>query len=288
MHVLIKIYTQTGLARTGKMIACEHESVRPDILVLGKALSGGVYPVSAALCDDEVMMNIRPGQHGSTYGGNPIAARVGEYSFIPPLHLWLKSMAKEMKKSEPGQHNGSNYGSDRVAVRAAGELLLPSNPSPSRDLTTFCYRACNVYAAGIAALKVLVEEKLAENSARLGELLRKELRGLGSDKIETVRGKGLLNAIVINEDDGVSAWDICLKLKVRDPVASDRPKRGAKIRGKRKERTKRMCRHANEWLALRLRETIINTHHLDYTVRRRTAFWPSPRTATSSAWRPRW
>ena len=132
---------QTGIARTGKMLACDHENVRPDILILGKALSGGMYPVSAILADDEIMLCVKPGQHGSTYGGNPLGAKVA-----------------------------------------------------------------------IAALKVVIDEKLAENSEVLGEILRKELRAIKSDMITTVRGKGLFNAIVIKEKNGKTAWDVCIKL----------------------------------------------------------------------------
>lgn len=132
---------QTGIARTGKMLACDHENVRPDILILGKALSGGMYPVAAILADDEIMLCIKPGQHGSTYGGNPLASKVA-----------------------------------------------------------------------IAALNVVVEEKMAENSEVLGELLRKELRAIPSDMITTVRGKGLFNAIVIKEKNGKTAWDVCIKM----------------------------------------------------------------------------
>jgi ornithine--oxo-acid transaminase len=133
---------QTGLARTGKMLACDHENVKPDILVLGKALSGGVLPVSAVLTRDEVMMTIKPGEHGSTYGGNPLACKVA-----------------------------------------------------------------------IASLEVLRDEKLSENAAYLGQILREELSKLITETkiIETVRGKGLLNAIVIKENEKVNAWDICLK-----------------------------------------------------------------------------
>ncbi len=133
---------QTGIARTGKMLACDHEGVRPDILILGKALSGGVYPVSAVLADDNIMLCIKPGEHGSTFGGNPIAAKVG-----------------------------------------------------------------------IAALQVIKEEKLAENAARLGELFRSELKKIKSEMIELVRGKGLLNAIVIRPKNGKTAWDVCLALR---------------------------------------------------------------------------
>jgi len=133
---------QTGIARTGKLLACDHENVRPDILILGKALSGGVYPVSAVLADDEVMMCIKPGQHGSTFGGNPVAAKVA-----------------------------------------------------------------------IAALEVVKDEKLAANAEYLGEIFRSEMSKIKSDMIEIVRGKGLLNAIVIRPKDGKSAWDVCLKMK---------------------------------------------------------------------------
>ncbi|KAG8537269.1 hypothetical protein GDO81_024802, partial [Engystomops pustulosus] len=122
---------QTGLARTGKMLAVDYENVRPDIVVLGKALSGGVYPVSAVLCDDEVMLTIKPGEHGSTYGGNPLACRVA-----------------------------------------------------------------------MASLEVIEEEKLAENAHLMGELLRAELMKTPSDIVTAVRGKGLLNAIVIKQTKG--------------------------------------------------------------------------------------
>ena len=136
---------QTGLARTGKRLACDHEDVRPDILVLGKALSGGVYPVSCVLADDEIMLTIKPGQHGSTYGGNPLAA-----------------------------------------------------------------------AVTMAALNVLKDEKLAENSEKMGEIFRERMRTIQSKTtlITEVRGKGLLNAIVINSDEESKlGWEICLKMK---------------------------------------------------------------------------
>ena len=133
---------QTGLGRTGKMLACDHEGVRPDILILGKALSGGVYPISAVLADDEIMLVIKPGEHGSTFGGNPIAAKVG-----------------------------------------------------------------------IAALNVLKDDNLIENAEKLGFLFRNELKKIKSDMIELVRGKGLLNAIVIRPKDGKTAWDVCMALK---------------------------------------------------------------------------
>jgi len=133
---------QTGLARTGKLLACDHEDVRPDILILGKALSGGVYPVSAVLADDDIMLCIRPGEHGSTYGGNPVAARVA-----------------------------------------------------------------------IAALEVIKEENLAQRAGELGKKFRDALKQIDSPMVELVRGKGLLNAIVIKPTDGKTAWDVCVALK---------------------------------------------------------------------------
>ncbi|MBN1132617.1 MAG: ornithine--oxo-acid transaminase [Bacteroidales bacterium] len=133
---------QTGLARTGKMLACDHEHVRPDILILGKALSGGFYPVSAVLADDDIMLCIRPGEHGSTFGGNPIAAKVA-----------------------------------------------------------------------IAALEVIKEENLAENAERLGKRFREELKKIESPMVEKIRGKGLLNAMVIKPTNGKTAWDVCIALK---------------------------------------------------------------------------
>lgn len=133
---------QTGLARTGKMLACDHEEVRPDILILGKAISGGMLPVSCVLADDEIMLCIKPGEHGSTYGGNPIAAKVA-----------------------------------------------------------------------IAALEVIREENLAENAEKMGKIFRKRLKSIDSDLIHLVRGKGLLNAVVINSVNGISAWDVCIALK---------------------------------------------------------------------------
>ena len=148
---------QTGLARTGKMLACDHENVRPDILILGKALSGGVLPVSAVLADDEIMMVIKPGEHGSTYGGNPLAC-----------------------------------------------------------------------AVAIAALQVLKEENMAENASVMGELLRSEIRKLNSPFIALVRGKGLLNAIVIKHSNPEAAWDLCLTLKENGLLA--KPTHGDKIR----------------------------------------------------------
>jgi ornithine--oxo-acid transaminase len=133
---------QTGIARTGKLLACDHEEVRPDILILGKALSGGVFPVSAVLADDEIMLTIKPGEHGSTFGGNPIACKVA-----------------------------------------------------------------------MAALEVVRDENLAERAEYLGKIFREEMKNLSSDMIELVRGKGLLNAIVIRPKNGKEAWDVCLKMK---------------------------------------------------------------------------
>lgn len=148
---------QTGLARTGKMLACDHEGVRPDILILGKALSGGVYPVSAVLADDDIMLCIKPGEHGSTFGGNPVAASVA-----------------------------------------------------------------------IASLKILKDENLAENAEKLGEKFRSRLQAIDSEMIETVRGKGLLNAVVIKPKDGKTAWDVCVALKENGLLA--KPTHGHIIR----------------------------------------------------------
>lgn len=148
---------QTGLCRTGKMLACDHEHVRPDILILGKALSGGTIPVSAVLADDEIMMTIKPGEHGSTYGGNPLAC-----------------------------------------------------------------------AVAIASLKVLQEDQMAENAERLGQLLRDELEALNSPHISLVRGKGLLNAIVIKHSNPEAAWDLCMEMKENGLLA--KPTHGDKIR----------------------------------------------------------
>ncbi|KAI8121953.1 Ornithine aminotransferase, mitochondrial [Lucilia cuprina] len=146
---------QTGLARTGRMLAVDHEEVKPDILILGKALSGGMYPVSAVLCNDDIMLCIKPGEHGSTYGGNPLGCKVA-----------------------------------------------------------------------MAALEVLQEEKLAENADKMGALLRKELSQLPKDVVSVVRGKGLLNAIVISSKH--DAWDVCLKLKENGLLA--KPTHGDIIR----------------------------------------------------------
>ncbi len=148
---------QTGLARTGKMLACDHEEVRPDILLLGKALSGGMLPVSAVLCDDEIMMTIKPGEHGSTYGGNPLACKVA-----------------------------------------------------------------------MVSLAVLQEEKMADNAAAMGLLLRNELNALQSKHIALVRGKGLLNAIIIQHANKEAAWELCLQLKENGLLA--KPTHGDKIR----------------------------------------------------------
>ena len=148
---------QTGLARTGEMLACDHEKVRPDILLLGKALSGGMMPVSAVLADDEIMLTIKPGEHGSTYGGSPLACRTA-----------------------------------------------------------------------IVSLQVLKDEKMMENATAMGELLRTELRKLNSKHISLVRGKGLLNAIVIQHLNPEAAWELCLQLKENGLLA--KPTHGDKIR----------------------------------------------------------
>lgn len=148
---------QTGLARTGKMLACDHENVRPDILILGKALSGGMMPTSVVLADDEIMMVIKPGEHGSTYGGNPLAAKVA-----------------------------------------------------------------------ITSLQVLKDEKMAENAATMGKILREELKKINSLHIAMIRGKGLLNAIVIDHRNKDAAWELCLALKENGLLA--KPTHGDKIR----------------------------------------------------------
>ena len=151
---------QTGIARTGKMLAVDHENVQPDILILGKALSGGAYPVSAVLANDAVMGVIRPGNHGSTFGGNPVAA-----------------------------------------------------------------------AVGMAALEVVKEEQLAQNAHRLGELFREKMNAFiaNCSIVTKVRGKGLLNAILINDtEDSSTAWDICMALKENGLLA--KPTHGNIIR----------------------------------------------------------
>lgn len=148
---------QTGLARTGKMLACDHEHVKPDILILGKALSGGTMPVSAVLANNEIMMTIKPGEHGSTYGGNPLACKVA-----------------------------------------------------------------------IAALQVLKDENMADNAEKMGAIFRKAIADLNSPFISTIRGRGLLNAIVINHENPDAAWDLCLTLKANGLLA--KPTHGDKIR----------------------------------------------------------
>ena len=151
---------QTGIARTGKMLACDYEDARPDILILGKAISGGVLPVSAILADDKVMLTIKPGEHGSTYGGNPLACKVAQ-----------------------------------------------------------------------AALEVVVDENLAQKSQVLGDLFRKELTDFmgGHEMVQTVRGKGLLNALVINDTaESTTAWDLCVALKENGLLA--KPTHGNIIR----------------------------------------------------------
>ncbi len=132
---------QTGIARTGKLLACDHEGVKPDVLILGKAISGGVFPVSAVLANDDIMLTIKPGEHGSTFGGNPIAGKVA-----------------------------------------------------------------------MAALDVIKEENLAENAEKLGKIFRDEFKSIKSDMIELVRGKGLLNAVVIKNKEGKTAWDVCVAM----------------------------------------------------------------------------
>lgn len=133
---------QTGIARTGKMLACDHEGVKPDILILGKAISGGVYPVSAVLANDDIMLVIKPGEHGSTFGGNPVGVKVA-----------------------------------------------------------------------MAALDVIKDEKLAENAEKMGKIFREEFSNIKSEMIAKVRGKGLLNAVIIRPKNGKTAWDVCVAMK---------------------------------------------------------------------------
>ncbi|MEI6122685.1 MAG: ornithine--oxo-acid transaminase [Bacteroidota bacterium] len=148
---------QTGIARTGKLLACDHEGVKPDVLILGKALSGGTFPVSAVLANNEIMLTIKPGEHGSTFGGNPIAAKIA-----------------------------------------------------------------------MTALQVVTDENLCEHAERMGKLFRDEIRKIKSDMIELVRGKGLLNAIIIRPKNGKEAWDVCLKM--RDNGLLAKPTHGHIIR----------------------------------------------------------
>ena len=148
---------QTGLCRTGKMLACDHENVKPDILILGKALSGGTLPISAVLCDDEIMLTIKPGEHGSTYGGNPLACRVA-----------------------------------------------------------------------ITSLTVLKEEKMAENADSMGSLFREGIEKINSPFVSCVRGRGLMNAIVVKHPNQEAAWDLCIALKENGMLA--KPTHGDKIR----------------------------------------------------------
>ncbi|MBU8892560.1 MAG: ornithine--oxo-acid transaminase [Bacteroidales bacterium] len=148
---------QTGIARTGKMLACDHEGVKPDVLILGKAISGGVFPVSAVLANDDIMLTIKPGEHGSTFGGNPIASKVA-----------------------------------------------------------------------MAALDVIKDENLEENADRLGQIFRNEFNSIKSDMIELVRGKGLLNAVVIKNKEGKTAWDVCVAMAENGVLA--KPTHGNIIR----------------------------------------------------------
>lgn len=148
---------QTGLARTGKMLACDYENVHPDILILGKALSGGTLPVSAVLANDEIMLTIKPGEHGSTYGGNPLACKIA-----------------------------------------------------------------------ITSLQVLKEEGMMENAMQMGDYFREELIKLNSSYIKAIRGKGLLNAILIDHSNKEAAWELCLELKENGLLA--KPTHGDKIR----------------------------------------------------------
>ncbi|XP_077481915.1 ornithine aminotransferase, mitochondrial-like isoform X1 [Stigmatopora argus] len=187
---------QTGLARTGRRLAVDHEEARPDIVVLGKSLSGGVYPVSAVLCDNEVMLTIKPGEYGSTYGGNPMACKVA-----------------------------------------------------------------------IAALQVMEEEKLAENAERMGQLLRSELRKLPADIVMTVRGKGLLNAIVIKETKGLAqSAHFCSKCPWILP-----PFRLRRVEGKPALARQRSAGQAHPW---RLHPPGATPHHQRVSAKRVHRHYP--------------
>lgn len=155
--LLIADEIQTGLCRTGRMLCTDHENVRADILILGKALGGGMIPVSAVLADDDIMLTIKPGEHGSTFGGNPLGCQVA-----------------------------------------------------------------------MTALDVLKKENLASNAEAMGQLFRKEISGMGSPLVGQVRGKGLLNAIVIDHPDPKAAWNLCLSMKEKGLLA--KPTHGDKIR----------------------------------------------------------
>lgn len=148
---------QTGLCRTGKMLCCDHEEVKPDILILGKALSGGTLPISAILANDEIMLTIKPGEHGSTFGGNPLASVVAT-----------------------------------------------------------------------ASLEVLVEERMAENAEKMGQLFRAGIEKINSPYVKLVRGKGLMNAIVVQHDHKDAAWKLCEQFKENGLLA--KPTHGDKIR----------------------------------------------------------
>lgn len=148
---------QTGIARTGKMLCCDHEGVKADILILGKALSGGVFPISAVLANDEIMLTIKPGEHGSTFGGNPLAAKIA-----------------------------------------------------------------------VAALEVVKDENLCERAEKMGQIFREKAAEIPSEMVELVRGKGLLNAIVIKPKNGKEAWDVCMKMKENGLLA--KPTHGHIIR----------------------------------------------------------
>ena len=139
---------QTGIGRTGRMFACDHEGIRPDMITIGKALSGGVLPISAVLADDEIMLTIKPGEHGSTFGGFPLAAKVA-----------------------------------------------------------------------VAALEVIRDEHLTENAERLGKIFREEMSKINSPFFKSVRGKGLLNAVITEPQKGLEAWDICLAMAEKGLIA---------------------------------------------------------------------
>ena len=181
--LLIADEVQTGLARTGRMLACDHEDVKPDILVLGKALSGGLYPVSAVLARDEIMLTLRPGQHGSTYGGNPLACRVA----IAALDGAVQ------KRARLGGHRGGPAVWPRVGAARVGAARGECCVKVTRH---------RVLACGRSVSPVLIDERMAENADKVGRVLRSELQALHHPMIKHVRGKGLLNALVVQPRNG--------------------------------------------------------------------------------------
>lgn len=241
--LLIADEVQTGLARTGKMLCQDWDGFRADITVLGKALSGGMYPVSAVLANDDIMLTIGRGEHGSTYGGNPLAARVGLAALKVCGGVGGHDAGHTCAITVP-VFNGAST-TCAVHFVAAGKLfcamlnllLLVSCWRMPRQVAccqTSMYLGCVQHLTALHHVivgsdpQVLVDEKLADNAERLGHIFRRELSNIKSDRVKLVRGRGLLNALVINEKDGVSAWEVCLKL--RDNGLLTKPTHGDTIR----------------------------------------------------------